>query len=133
MAQEVRTKDFSKIRPKILITVDGESYEAKPALTLPTMQAVQAMQRRMKEPNADHIAEFSGIFTVLLKEVDGKRFAEKLLNQDEPVDPGQLGEMVAWLMEQYAARPTEESSASADGSSAATPGTPSTGGVSPNE
>jgi hypothetical protein len=129
MTEEVRTKDFSKVRPRIVLTVDGEQYEAKPALSLPTLQAVQAMQKRMKDPDADRIAEFEGMFTVLLKADDAARFAVKLKDSDDPIDPSQLGEMVSWLMEQYGGRPTEGSLESPSGSTDATSGMPSTDGV----
>jgi hypothetical protein len=132
VTQEARTKDFSRERPRVFLTVDGQEYDAKPALSLPMLQAVQGMQRRMKDPDADRVAEFSSMFTVLLKAESSERFTAKLKDEENPLDFEQLGEMISWLMEQFSGRPTGELSGSPDGSSAETTGMPSTDGVSPS-
>lgn len=132
MTDEVIVKDFSRNRPKIFLQLDGEQYEARSAIGLPTLQRVQAIQRKYKDPEADKAGMFAEMFDVLLKTADAERFRVKLADEDEPVDAEQLQEMVAYVMERNGGRPTGESSASADGSSVVEPGTPFTGGVSPD-
>lgn len=132
MTDEVNVKDFSRKRPRIVIRLDGEEYDARPAIGLPTLQRVQAIQRKYKNPELDKSGMFAEMFEVLLKTDDAARFLVKLQNEDEPVDVDQLQEMVAYVMERNGGRPTGESSASADGSSNEVSGTPSTDGVSPD-
>lgn len=132
MTDEVIVKDFSKKRPRVVLRVDGEEYEARSALGLRTLQRVQAIQRRFKDPELDKIDLFAEMFGVLLKTEDAARFKVKLADEDEPIDPDQLNDMVGYIMERNGGRPTEESTASADGSSNEVSGTPSTGGASPD-
>lgn len=130
MSDEVVVKDFSKRRARVFLELDGERYEARPAIGLPTLQKIQQVQRKFQSPEADKLDLFREVFRVLLKTSDVDRFMSKLDDEDEPVDPGQLEGMVAYLMERHAARPTGESSASPNGSTADVSGTPSTDGVS---
>jgi hypothetical protein len=130
MTDEVIIKDFSRKRPRILLALDGEEYEARSALGLPTLQRIQQVQKRIKDPEADKIAVFGEMFSVLLKAEAAERFTQKLKDEDNPVDPDQLQGMIAFIMERNGGRPTEESPASPDGSSDAVSGTPSTDGVS---
>lgn len=133
MTEEVVVKDFSKKRPRIFLGLDGQRYEARASIGLPTLQRVQAIQRKFKDPKVDRTEMFGEMFGVLLKTEDAERFREKLRDEDEPVDPDQLQEMVAYIMERNGGRPTGESTASADGSSNELSGTPSTVGASPDE
>lgn len=129
MADEVTFKDFTKRRPRVFLRLDGEEYEGKPALGLPSLQAVQRIQKRLADPEADKIEIFRDMFVVLLKKESAERFMIKLNDEDEPVDPDQLQGMVAYLMERHALRPTGEPSESPSGSETAESGTPSTGGA----
>jgi hypothetical protein len=130
MSDEVVVKDFSRKRSRIVLQLDGEEYEARPAIGLKTLQRVQAIQRKFKDPELDKIDLFAEMFGVLLKTDDAARFAVKLADEDEPVDPDQLQEMVSYVMERNGGRPTGESVASASGSFAEVSGTPSTDGAS---
>lgn len=131
-SDEVVVKDFSRKRPRVVITLGGDEFEGKAALGLPTLQRVQQIQRRLKDPDSDRIEVFRDLFAVLLKEDSARRFMIRLDDEDDPVDADQLQGMVAFLMEYAGGRPTRGSSASPDGSSDAEPGTPSTDGVSPS-
>lgn len=131
MTDEVIVKDFSRQRKRIVIRLDGQEYDARPAIGLPTLQRVQAIQRKYKDPALDKTDMFAEMFEVLLKTEDAARFLVKLQDEDEPVDVDQLQEMVAYVMERNGGRPTGESLASANGSFDGQPGTPSTDGVSP--
>lgn len=130
MADEVTFKDFTKRRPRIFLRLDGEEYEGKSALGLPTLQAVQRIQKKLSDPQTDKIDIFRDMFAALLKKESAQRFMVKLEDEDEPVDPDQLQGMVAYLMERHALRPTEGPSESPSGSETVEPGTPSTDGAS---
>lgn len=130
MTDEVIVKDFSRKRPRIVLTIDGQEYEARAALGLPTLQRIQQVQKRIKDADSDKVAVFGEMFSVLLKAESAERFAEKLKDEDDPVDPDQLQGMIAFIMERNGGRPTEESTVSAVGSSDEAFGTPSTDGVS---
>jgi hypothetical protein len=129
MTDEVIIRDFSKTRPRIFLGLDGKQYEARPAIGLPTLQKIQQIQRKFRGADVDKLPLFREIFQVLLKSSDVDSFLAKLDDEDDPVDPGQLEGMVAYLMEIHAERPTREPSALPTGSSDVAPGTPSTDGV----
>lgn len=131
MSDEVVVKDFSKVRPKLFLALDGVQYEARTAIGLKTLQQIQAVQRGGSGGGLDQKLElFRELFRALLKSTAIDAFLARLDDEDDPVDFKQLEGMIGYLTEFHGLRPTEEPSASPSGSSSEASGTDSTGGVS---
>lgn len=134
MTDEVVVKDFSKVRPKLFLALDGKQYEARTAIGLAALQQIKTLQSSASGGDLDQkLNLFRGMFRILMKSVSVDDFMARLDDEDDPIDFQQLEGMVSYLMEFHGLRPTEESSASADGSSNGTSGTVSTDGASPAE
>jgi hypothetical protein len=62
-----------------------------------------------------------------------EQFAKRLNDKVRPIDDNQTADVVMWLLEEYAARPTQPSPDSSDGPASPASGTPSTANTQPVE
>jgi len=133
-ADAVDFRDFTRQRKRFGIRVQGEFYEARPALGLAGLQRVASFQEEMKGKDAGGILQvFAEIFRVLLKKEAAERFMATVmdLDNDDPIDQEQLTEIVTYLVERHTGRPTQPPSDSSVPSDAAPSGTGSTDGAPP--
>jgi hypothetical protein len=127
-SQEDDILDFTVERKPIKFRVDGDVFEAIPAL--PTMMAFELgnvgdMMRDAADPEQRRQA-FLNVFGKLLKPSSLERFVERLGSSEEPIDPAQLIAIVQGLLSRYGLRPTQPSGDSSPPPVGQVPGTPST-------
>lgn len=139
MSETVAFRDFSRKRPRIFFTIDGEEFDARKALPPVKLQEAMVKFRGTKgddESRVDNIMEkLAGGLELLLKPESYGRFLI-LLNddeRDEPVDVLQLTEIFQWLIEKYTVHPTQALSDSSTSSETDSAGTVSPDGVQPPE
>lgn len=134
MTDEVIFKDFSKTRKPVRFQLGGQQFEALPALPVPVTQRLVQTAASLKGADADEKALNSvlGIFNEILRKESAERFST-LINgggkNGEIVDLSDAMDVMAWLMEVYGKRPTQESSDSSAGLPTENAGTISTAGV----
>jgi len=129
-------KDFSKPRPQIAFTIDGDRFQAASALpgeTLVTFAARFTGEEKEDRTIADQMAEFKAALELVLLPDSYELFVSRMRDQTRPIDAEQVSEVIMWLLEQYGARPTQPSSPSAVGQVTQEPGTNLTGTVLPVE
>lgn len=149
MSRSVETRDFSRQRPRIEFTLDGEVFKCHSALPLAKLQRVILDIKSDESGNKIDVSEENvvdkllAVMKIFMKKESFRRFALKMdppedENSDddnddddkEPVDHTQLMDIITWLLEKHALRPTEPSSPSSTGSSRDDGGTPSAAGAS---
>ena len=117
-------KDFSKPRVDLRFTVDGEEFEAWPALPVEVLLETLATSAEIFA-NSDRTA-IRRIFEIMLKPESAARFGKRLGSMESPIDIQQVDSIIEWLLESYGQRPTGPSESSSDGSSNPGDGTGST-------
>lgn len=137
-------RDFTKKRARVHFDLNGENFECRKALTPKNLQLAMRAFRSVKtefelaaaagvtEENApDLLSKISNVMIHFLKLESFDRF-NALLQEDEPeepVDTVQLMEILQWVLEKTAGRPTPPSSDSTPTSPSDGTGTSSTAGA----
>jgi hypothetical protein len=136
MSETTTFRDFSRKRPRIHFTIDGEEFEARKALTPARLQDAMTKFRGAKgedaEVSATNVMEkLTGALELLLKAESYERFVMAMADEDreEPIDVPQLTEIFTWLIEKYSMRPTEALDNSSTSSKSANAGTGSLDGA----
>lgn len=123
-------KNFSKARKRLQFQIDDDVFEASPAVPAEVMIGF-AEQFTTADPTKMSIREQIGIFRDMLEIVllpeSMAVMRKRMSDQKNPVDMGQLDEIITWLFEEYGMRPTEVSSGSSSGDSPPVPGITSMG------
>jgi hypothetical protein len=134
------TKDFSKSRDDISFTLEDDTFHAYPGiaagvlvsyvskvntaiLSAQSAGGVEAQSAGGVEAQYEACREVMEL--CLLKE-SYARFQERLDDNTQPIDLGQINDIAMWLFEQYGLRPTQPSDNSSDGQSSPESGTSST-------
>ena len=134
MAEEVRTRDFSRRHRQLDFTADGEKHIALPALPPESVQELVAL---MKHPDLKtDMNVVSGIFDIVMTPVEAEKVKARLTKDSKNVlGFTQMIDIVTWLAEEYTQRPTPPSATSLPGSQteAEDAGTSSTVGAQPEE
>lgn len=128
-------RDFSRKRKRLNFTVDGEEFEATPGLPgdiYAEFVTIYSSTSEDKTYQEQHNALKQALSIVLLDE-SWTRFAARLADKERPIDDDQMSDVVIWLLEEYAARPTQPSPGSSDGPADPESGTPSTVNTQPVE
>jgi len=99
------TGDQDKPVEELHFSLHGEDFQCKPKIQGKVLLDLIARSNAQENPAeaAKLISEFFGI--VLLKE-SFERFTALTLSEDKIIDVEQLSDIVAWLVEEYAKRPT---------------------------
>lgn len=123
-------KDFSKARKRLVFRIDEDVFEA--AAAIPAEVMIQFAERfTSADPTSMSPKEQVGIFREMLEIVllpeSMAVMRKRMADPRNPVDMGQLDEIITWLFEEYGLRPTQESSSSSGGVSPPGPGTTLTG------
>lgn len=121
-------KDFGKVRPRVQFRVDGDDFEAAPAIPAEILAEFAARYEGVNE--AEGVREtyqmLVSVLDLVLLPDSHTLLQSRLKDRANPVDIDQLTEIIEWLMEQYGLRPTRSSSGSSDGPQNPAPGTSST-------
>lgn len=128
MAAQPVTRDFSRPRKRLTFTVDGEVFEAAPALPGLVYAQFVMLAGGGGEPRTfmqTHEMLRQAVELVLLPD-SFERFANRLKDKTNPIEHDQMDDIIMWLMEVYGMRPTRPSQLSSDGPSSPESGTSST-------
>lgn len=128
-------RDFSRKRKRLNFTVDGEEFEAAPALPgdiYAEFVTIYSSTADTETYQDQHDALKRALSIVLLDE-SYERFQTRLRDKTNPIEDGQMSDVILWLLEEYAGRPTQPSPDSSDGPASPASGTPSTANTQPAE
>lgn len=144
------TRDFTRARPPVNFTLDGETFNCQKALPLEAISKMMSMVETVADVGTTEmdkaraglavIDKVMPIFKIMLKKESYRRFYARFnpeLDTDgdvvddewEPIDAEQVIEIMTWLAERYTSRPTEPSSNSSAGSETGDGGASSTAGA----
>jgi hypothetical protein len=134
-AAPTAARDFTRTRKPLDFTIDDDTFV--PASVLPGDIYAEFVTLYSKTGDTDtyqqqHDALKRALELALLPE-SWQRFAERLKDKKNPIDDDQMSDVVLWLLEEYAARPTQPSPDSSDGPASPASGTPSTANTQPVE
>lgn len=93
--------------------IHGEEFHCKPTLQGKTLLDIVA--KSDAESGADVAKTITYFFEVTLQPESFKRFNTLLENPDKIVSVDTLGEITAWLVEEYSSRPTQQPEPSSSG------------------
>jgi hypothetical protein len=128
-------RDFSRTRKRLNFTVDGEEFESTPGLPgdiYAEFVTIYSSTGEGKTYQEQHDALKQALSLVLLDE-SWAGFEACLPDKKRPIDDDQMSDVVLWLLEEYANRPTQPSQPSSDGQPAPESGTSSTENTQPAE
>lgn len=128
-------RDFSRKRKRLDFTVDGDTFEAAPAL--PGDIYAEFVTLYNSTGDTDTYQEQHDLLKraleLALLEDSFHRFTARLKDKAKPIDDDQMADVVIWLLEEYGMRPTQPSQPSSDGSASPESGTSSTENTQPAE
>lgn len=110
------TRDFDASRPArepVTFTLRGASYTAAPSA--PAQALLDAAAADSATDAADKVAALGKFMDAVLIPESATRFAAGMSDRANPIDLEDLAAVVAWLIEVYTARPTEQPSPSPSG------------------
>lgn len=121
-------KDFSRPRKPVVFTVDGDTFEAAPAIPAETLAEFGDRYQSVNEADTirDTFQILASVFELVLLPNSHALILARLKDRSNPIDIDQLTEIIEWLMEQYGLRPTRSSPDSSNGQPPQEPGTSST-------
>ena len=125
------SRDFSRKTSGVEFTADGDTFHTVPAVAALLIGDVVARIQSAEGLDAkiESVTEF---FDIALVDKSAALMKERLRSKNNPIDLAQALEIVNYLVEEIAKRPTEPSQSSSAGSATEATGTSSTDGV-PNE
>ena len=129
------TRDFSRKRETISFTIDGEVFEAVPALPGDVL-AEFAVRFSGTEDSDDlivRLSQWKAALELVLQPESYARFTARMKDSERPIELEQSSEVIVWLLEQYGMRPTQPPLPSSDGSPSPELGTNSTVEAPPEE
>lgn len=108
-----RHKDFGKAKSSeeyepLSFTLEGQEFFCKPAMN--GMTLLKFVREADSDDGGRSAAAMIDLFDKVLKKDDAVRFKELVDDPDVLIEMETLGEIVAWVVEQYTSRPTKESS-----------------------
>jgi hypothetical protein len=121
-------KDFTRPHLPISFTIDDDKFDAVPAIPAQTLMDMTSEFESMDDDNAgESIKAMMAVLEKFLMPASFRRFSERMASREEPIEFPQVNDVIFWLLEQYGMRPTQPSSASADGQPSPDSGMSSTG------
>lgn len=120
-------KSFTRERQRIQFEIDGDLFEAAPALP---GQTLTEFANRFADvgttPGVDQLSILTDALAMVLLPDSYAVFQKRFADLERPIELDQASDVVMWLLEQYGLRPTQPSSDSSDGPASPEPGTNST-------
>jgi hypothetical protein len=122
------SRDFSRKTSGTTFTADGDTFQTVPAVAALLIGEVVAKIQAAEglEAKIESVTEF---FDITLVDRSAALMKERLRSKDNPIDLAQALDIVNYLVEEIAQRPTEPSQSSSGGSATEATGTPSTDGA----
>ncbi len=135
MAEEVYFRDFTQKRKRVYFRVEPDEFDCVSALPPDDLQVVAGMWKSYRGEAdetsiAQTLAKLREIFEIFILPKSFEVFSRRLGDRQNPIDVQQLVEIIQWIIEVYAARPTTPSSSSPATSVNGDGGTSSTAGAS---
>lgn len=125
-------KDFSRARERLQFTIDGDLFEAAPALPGKTLTEFGKRFSDIAETDlADRLDIFADALSMVLLPDSNALFQKRFEDLERPIQLEQASDVIVWLLEQYGLRPTQPSSPSSSGPPSPEPGTNSTDAAQP--
>jgi len=120
-------KSFTKVRKELKFEIDGDVFEAAPALPADTLMDFATQFEGMDENDGAkaQLAMVTVLETVLVPE-SFQHFRARMGDPQQPIELDQVNDVVQWIMSEYGMRPTLPSERSSDGSPSPESGTSST-------
>jgi hypothetical protein len=128
-------RDFSRKRKRLDFTIEGDVFEAAPALPGDVFAEFVTTYNGTSDTETyqeQHDLLKSALQLALLPE-SWERFAARLRDKANPIDDDQMADVILWLLEEYGMRPTQPSPDSSDGPASPESGTSSTENTQPEE
>ena len=128
-------RDFSRQRKRLTFTIDGDTFEAAPALPGDIYAEFVTLYNSTGETDTyqEQHDLLKRALELALLEDSFQRFTARLKDKTKPIDDDQMADVVLWLLEEYGMRPTQPSPDSSDGSANPESGTNSTANTQPAE
>ncbi|WP_329336067.1 hypothetical protein OG252_13040 [Streptomyces sp. NBC_01352] len=134
-APPAAARDFTKKRKLLDFRIDDDIFEAAPVL--PGDIYAEFVTLYTSTGDVENYQEQHDLLkralSLVLFDESYTRFAARLADKKHPIDDGQMSEVVLWLLEEYAGRPTQPSQPSSDGPASPDSGTSSTESTQPVE
>jgi hypothetical protein len=125
-------KDFSRPRDRLQFTIDGDVFEAAPALPGKTLTEFAKRFSDIAETDlSDRLDIFADALGMVLLPDSNAVFQKRFEDLANPIQLEQASDVITWLLEQYGLRPTRPSSPSPTGPPNPEPGTSSTDDAQP--
>jgi hypothetical protein len=125
-------KDFTKKREPIWFRINGVALRAKPAIGMATVQRAMNLNESLSSSaGGEKLAKLSELFGILLHRDSLADFERVVADEDDPVDPSQLADMLHYVMERQGLRPTQPLPESSGSPLNGQPGTHGADGVLP--
>jgi len=125
-------KDFTRQRERLQFTIDGDVFEAAPALPGKTLAEFAKRFADVADTSlADRLDIFADALGMVLLPDSAAVFTKRFEDLEHPIELEQASEVIVWLLECYGLRPTQPSSPSSSGSPSPVSGTNSTDGAQP--
>jgi hypothetical protein len=128
-------RDFSRPHKRLNFTIDDDEFEAAPRLPGDIYAEFVTTYSSTSETTTyqEQHDILKRALSLVLHDESYTRFAARLADKKHPIDDDQMGDVIIWLLEEYAGRPTQPSSDSSDGPASPASGTPSTANTQPAE
>jgi hypothetical protein len=120
-------KDFTRERHRLQFTIDGDIFEAAPALPGKTLTEFAKRFTDVSDANLeDRLDIFAEALNMVLLPDSAALFSKRFEDLARPIELEQASDVIVWLLEAYGLRPTQPSSPSSSGPPNPEPGTSST-------
>lgn len=118
-------KDFTKRRKPISFRIDGDTFEATPAVPAGVLVefANSYTDVNAKAGPAESFQTVMSVLELVLLPESFKRMAVRANDLANPVEIDQLSDVLLWLLEEYGLRPTQPSFSSSTGPDSPASGT----------
>jgi hypothetical protein len=125
-------KDFTRQRERLQFTIDGDVFEAAPALPGKTLTEFAKRFADIADTNlSDRLDVFADALGMVLLPDSAALFTKRFEDLAHPIELEQASDVIVWLLEQYGLRPTQPSSPSSSGQPSPVSGTSSTDAAQP--
>lgn len=110
-------KDFTRERKAIQFKIDDDTFDAKSPIPGQVLIDFAKKFSSMSEASTvdEQLTAFQAVLELVLMPASHTRFMERLADPENPIEIGQVEEIVMWLFEEYGLRPTEQGEPSVNG------------------
>lgn len=100
-------RDFSASEDLLRFSVRPDTFEAHAMISAGRIMDLASLESRIEAAEGGNkLNAIAEVFQVALLPESYDRFAARLRSDTEPIGIGQVTDIVSWLMEHYAGRPT---------------------------